>query len=392
MVRCLLAIASLCSLLPIVGLAQSHSPFPVDIVAGPPPQPVTVDGHVRLVYELHLTNFAPWPIEVTGLDVLGDGTRMLASYHREALEQLVVPVENLLGGTAPSTDNAGRVRVIGEGHSVVIFLNVTLDSGAVLPAELRHRFTFSITGSGGSRVEKTVNSVAVLVSQQPILVLQAPLRGRGWIAFNAYSNPVHRRSFNPVDGRIRIAERFAVDWMCIGPDGRLFRDDSKSNDNFYDYGAEVLAVADGRVSDLKDGFAENIGISDRNNRVVTLENIVGNYLTLDLGHGRFALYAHLQPGSLKVKLGDKVRTGQILGRLGNSGNSDEPHLHFQVMDANSPMGAEGIPYELETFTQLGLLDDPEMLDTGQSWRPTVKASPLVRRLEFPLDNAVLTFR
>jgi hypothetical protein len=160
-------------------------------------------------------------------------------------------------------------------------------------------------------------------------VVRAPVRGSAWIAFNALYNDTHRRAFVPVDGKERIAQRFAIDWMCLGPDGRLFHGDSKSNANFYDYGAEVLAVADAQISDLKDGLPENAGSNEPSTRHITLDNLVGNYLVLDLGHGRFALYAHLQPGSLKVKLGDKVKAGQVLARLGNSGNSDAPHLHFQ---------------------------------------------------------------
>jgi hypothetical protein len=222
-------------------------------------------------------------------------------------------------------------------------------------------------------------------------VLHAPLLGSAWVAFNGLSNADHRRSWVPVDGKVCIAQRFAIDWMRLGPDGRLFRSDSKSNANFYGYGAEVLAVADGRVSDLKDGLPENVGSNEQGTRAVTLDNIAGNYLILDLGQGRFALYAHLQPGSLRVKLGDKVTTGQVLARLGSSGNSDAPHLHFQLMDANSPLGAEGLPYELETFTQLGELDDPAMLDRGQPWRPQTKTPPVVHRREFTVDNAVVNF-
>jgi hypothetical protein len=67
----------------------------------------------------------------------------------------------------------------------------------------------------------------------------------------------------PVDGNVRIAQRFAIDWMPLGPDGRLFHGDSKSNANFYRYGAEVVAVADGRVSDLKDGIPENVAATSR---------------------------------------------------------------------------------------------------------------------------------
>jgi len=111
---------------------------------------------------------------------------------------------------------------------------------------------------------------------------------------------------------------------------------------------------------------------------------------LDLGNGHFVMYAHLQPGSLRVKLGEKVKSGQILALLGNTGNSDAPHLHFQMMDTNSPLGAEGIPYELRTFTQTGVIDDSDAIDAGKSWQP--KNPKVVKHeMEFPVDNAVVNF-
>src|SRR5262249_28422511 len=144
--------------------------------------------------------------------------------------------------------------------------------------------------------------------------------------------------------------------------------------------------------DLKDGLAENAGSNERSSREVTLDNVVGNYIVLDLGHGRFALYAHLIPGSLKVKAGGTVKAGDVLARLGNSGNSDAPHLHFQLMDANSPLASEGIPYELETFTELGMVaDEDALLDRGDAWHPKSGEAPIVRRREFPLDKSVVTF-
>jgi hypothetical protein len=135
-----------------------------------------------------------------------------------------------------------------------------------------------------------VDGSVVAVVHKPTPMLPAPLRGSAGIAFNAFFAYDHRRAFNPIDGRIRIAERFAIDWMRLGPDGRLFHRDSKVNTNFYGYGAEVLAVGDGRISDLKDGLPDNLGGTERNNRVITLDNIVGNYVILDLGHEHFALY------------------------------------------------------------------------------------------------------
>src|SRR5262249_8373941 len=126
-------------------------------------------------------------------------------------------------------------------------------------------------------------------------------------------------------------------------------------------------------------------------RLITLDNVVGDYITLDLGRGHFAVYAHLQPGSLKVKVGDRVRAGQVLALLGNSGNSDAPHLHFHLVDANSPLGAEGIPYAFEQFDQLGVAGDPDVFVAGGGWKAEAGAKPTPQRREFPLDNAVVAF-
>jgi murein DD-endopeptidase len=384
MIKRLLAGAVLALLLSLRGLAQSHSAFPVNIIAGPAPQPVMADGRTRLLYELHLTNFSASSIELLGLDVLGgDGASPVANYRGEALEKLLAAVG--------PTDSAGKVRTIGGGRSVVMFLDLTLDSGTHPPVELHHRLSLSIPRKSGGIIENTVNGPVIAVVQEPTPVLRSPLRGSAWVAFNAFSNTNHRRALVTVDGKIRIAQRFAIDWMCLGPDGRLFHSDSKSNASFYGYGAEVLAVADGRVSDLKDGLPENAGSNEQRAVNITLDTVTGNHLILDLGQGRFAVYAHLQPGSLQVKLGDKVKAGQVLARLGNSGNSDAPHLHFHLVDANSDMDAEGLPYELETFAQLGVLNDPAVLDNGQAWRPKVQTTPVVHGQEFPIDNAVMTF-
>ena len=92
-------------------------------------------------------------------------------------------------------------------------------------------------------------------------------------------------------------------------------------------------------------------------------------------------------------LGDHVKAGQPLALLGNSGNSDAPHLHFQLTDGNSPTVSEGIPYEFERFTQLGILDDEEaVLDHGQSWQPKSQENPVICRAEFPINEAVVSFR
>ena len=85
---------------------------------------------------------------------------------------------------------------------------------------------------------------------------------------------------------------------------------------------------------------------------MTLETVTGNSVVLQLGEDRFAFYGHLQPGSLRVKVGDRVKRGQLLGIVGNSGNSTGPHLHFHVADSPSPLAAEGVPYVIDAWDQL----------------------------------------
>ena len=200
----------------------------------------------------------------------------------------------------------------------------------------------------------------------------------------------HRRTLLVVNGKARIAQRFATDWTRIGADGLAFRGDPSKNANWSAYGTEVLAVANATVADVNDGIPENDPTADNKAVPITLDNAAGNYVILDLGNGYFALYAHLQPGRIRVKIGDKVKRGQVLALLGNSGNSDAPHLHFHITDGNSPLGAEGVPYVIESFEMEGILPSKGLLIEG-GWKPQPGAMIDKRRLEIPIENAVVRF-
>jgi murein DD-endopeptidase len=122
---------------------------------------------------------------------------------------------------------------------------------------------------------------------------------------------------------------------------------------------------------------------------INLETVGGNYIILDLGKGYFAFYAHLQPKSVRVKIGGKVRRGQVIALLGNSGQSDAPHLHFHIADAPSPLGAEGLPYVFGSFEVQGVLPSLRVLINGQGWKPIAPADK--RNLEIPSFNQVVRF-
>jgi murein DD-endopeptidase MepM/ murein hydrolase activator NlpD len=110
-----------------------------------------------------------------------------------------------------------------------------------------------------------------------------------------------------------------------------------------------------------------------------------------LGGGRYAFYEHLKHGSVTVKRGDRVKRGQVIGLLGNSGSSSSgPHLHFHVADAAAALGAEGLPYVFQNFEVLGAYEGVETFKTGERWQPFPAATGK-RSVELPAANSVIVF-
>jgi hypothetical protein len=161
---------------------------------------------------------------------------------------------------------------------------------------------------------------------------------------------VHRRTLIAIDGRIFSPERFAIDWDKIGPNGDTHHDGTTRNQNWWGYGEPVLAVADGEITSLQDGIPDNV---PRSLPPVTLDNIAGNYVVLRISPTRYVTYAHLQNGSVRVRLGERVRRGATLGLLGNSGQTTGAHLHLQVTDRNSVLESDGVPFVIARFIYLG---------------------------------------
>jgi murein DD-endopeptidase MepM/ murein hydrolase activator NlpD len=184
-------------------------------------------------------------------------------------------------------------------------------------------------------------------------VLGPPVEGANWLAADGPSNDQdnhHRRGIF-IDSWAVISRRYAIDWKQI-KNGAPFSGDPQDMRFYYAYGRAVLAVADGRVVTARDGLPDNVpghGESFHPAVPITIETVAGNTITLDLGGGQFAYYMQLQPGSLRVKAGDRVRRGQVLARIGSSGDAREPHLHFEVTTSSKPLAGEGVPYVIDRY-------------------------------------------
>ena len=182
-----------------------------------------------------------------------------------------------------------------------------------------------------------------------------------------------------VNGRAPTAQRFARDW-------------SSGSREMDTRGQEVLAVADGVVVEVKDGIPENEGRPTTALAVpITLETLLGNHVLLDIGDERFAVYAHLQPG-LSVGVGDRVKTGDLLGLVGNSGNSMGNHLHFQIVDRPSPLGGEGVPYVIDSFEVIGERFGRRDAESNAYRMEEESWDPELREREMPMEGAIVRFR
>ena len=357
--------------------ARTQRPIdvPVDVTIPTAPVVFKGSGKTHLVYELHITNFSRSPSLFTRLDVLTPGNNTpLVAYGADDLGGRVVRP-----GVAPTTTE--EKLTVGPGLRAITHLWLTFDVPTVAPKSIQHRLSFKV---GDYPEELSLTTAPFTVTASAPIVISPPLRGSEWLAVNGPSNTSgHRRALIPVGGGAHIAQRFAIDFVQLHPDGRSFNGDQKSNKAYRCYGAEALAVADGVVVATKDGIPENIPGATSRAVPITLETVGGNHVILDLGNGRFAFYAHLQPGTLRVKNGDKVRRGEVVGLVGNSGNSTEPHLHFHISNANSPLGSEGLPYAFASF---------EVQGKGRGWKPTTPpAAAEKRKNEMPLELEVVRF-
>lgn len=337
------------------------------------PIPVTSDGQAHLVYELRATNIGRSGYGVQRLEVTS-GDKTLASWDGPALRSIALRI-----------GEGGDGRIIGPGRQTLFYLIVSVPVGSV-PETLGHRIhtTHADSLEGPSRL--VVSGPAVTVDRTAPIKIQSPLKGGPWIAANGPGNlSGHRRTVIPIDGLGRIAQRFATDWIKLGPDGRAWQGDSTVNANWFGYGDSLVAVAAGTVVALKDGIIENVPFSPTMAVPITLETVAGNYVIIDLGGGNHAFYAHIVPGTVAVKVGDRVRPGQLVGLLGNSGNSTAPHLHFHIGDQPTPLGSEGIPFVLDEYVKLGAVEG-----IMSAWNN--RGSEVTVRGETPFQNHVVRFR
>ncbi|WAC05864.1 MAG: M23 family metallopeptidase [Methanoregula sp.] len=312
-----------------------------------PPIPVASTDGVNLAYELELKaandiTLAPEKVEVidpvTGKVIYtADGELLSALYHPASVPP-PTPAE-LQNGT-------GKVPV----PRISIWFVVSPDA---VPDRLSHRLTLNRTAAGLSPLTITGGDVAVQKGLAPVVV-GPPMQGPGWLAMETTSPLTHHfRAQITMNGVPRVPQRYAQDWILVDPaTGQAAHGNATLARNYYGFGKEIHAVAGGTVVDASDVLPDIETIYSA--PPATVATAAGNYVIVDIGNKKYACYAHMVNGSVRVKPGESVKEGQVLGLMGNSGNSDIPHLHFQVVtDKASFLGAEGYPHVYRSFNVIG---------------------------------------
>ena len=326
------------------------------------PSIARIDGQDLLVYELHATNFSARTLTIVSVEIVDAAT--------EARLARVDPAGamRLVGAASDGMPS------LGPGRRAVVYLSIPLAAGSA--RLLSHRIIFDAAREGAATERVAIAGGQLTLAAPATAELGAPLRGGPWTAvFLPDADNGHRRFPYAVSGRVRLPGRHAIDWMpALGFDPRSAGTSVAADGS----GADVLAVADGELVAVREPAAPGARPS--------VEDETGAMVVLRLPDGRYAHYQHLEP-VIPVRVGARVRRGQVIARVGSSGHVTQPHLHFHVADGIAPLDSEGLPYRLGAGRIVGRYATFEAFTGRQAWQPAA-ARPVDG---LPAANSVIVF-
>ena len=381
-------------------IAETPTPSPLLVHTTGLAQTVRLaDDRTHLVYELLFVNPSSLAVTVDSISILNADTGdVIAEMHGD-----------LLGSTLRLSLVDGSGTVLQPSQSGLMFVDAELAPDAPLPAFLRHRVSVSLAqpesrGTVDFGGVPAISSVAIpqetsfdtpllAVDAASPIVLAPPVRGADWLMFRGCCalTSSHRGTTEAFDGVLKIPERFAIDFIQLSDDGLLIDGAANEVASYRQYSQPVYAVADGRVVDARSTEPNQTpGVPPSG---LAQQVIGGNVVILDVGNGTFVYYAHLQRGSVMVERGDIVKAGDVVGLIGNSGNTFGPHLHMHVIDGPDPFASDGVPFVFSSFTGQGMLigDVFAIAFSGQSAPIDREAFAGVHELQYPLNNQVIDF-
>ena len=335
------------------------------------------DGMDHVEYELLVVSVFPEPVTLSSVTVLDPAGKELMRIEGDAL---AAATQTLFAKT--------ETPVIPASAAVSVDVDLIVPPDTV-PERVTHRIAYTLKADSELAVmvdSLEVDAPEVAINRQPAMLIKPPVTGEGWLVSSGCCKPnIHRDLRIAIDGvRIETAETFAIDWAKV-KNGRIFDGDGSKVEQHYAFGEDVLAVADGTVVSIQDGKPEttpNVPMIPE-----TKEDYGGNHVILEIAPNVFALYVHLHPGSLTVKVGEVVKAGAPLAKIGNTGPSVGPHLHFGLSDKPDFFAGRSLPFVFDSFTLVGAVD----FDTSEGDRVVIVPDSREVRLAYPLYGGIQNY-
>jgi hypothetical protein len=321
--------------------------------AGAPRYVLGSDRRLHIEYDLVITNALDVEAKLKSLVVTARGRRILR-LEGNALAAHTHQVSGI---------GAGGTLTVPASSTVVTLVDAVLPRSAArhLPERLANKIGYAVPAKTPLRVligSFTVAAPILRMGSRAPAVIAPPVRGSAWFDANGCCDPSlpHRSALLPANGTYVAFEMFAIDWIREVR-GVYFDGAGTKLSDYKSFGARIHAVAQGTVTSIENKRPEApINQSTIGNPTVTKpDHVSGNNVIEKIGPASYAVYAHLRPGSVRVRLGQRVRNGQVIGLLGNSGNSTFPHLHFSIQDGPDPLTSNSLPFVLDHYTFEGTI-------------------------------------
>lgn len=334
------------------------------------------DGREHVDYDLVISNLFTVPVRLDSVRVLAGGRGVL-TLKGKALADRTLAL-------------ASPTRTIGISSFVKMLVDVVLPRsfGRRVPRRLSETIRYSLPKHAPAKAiigSTVVRGPIVRMDPRKPIRIASPLYGSGWLnSSGCCADPTseHRTLVLPADGSLRTPEMFAIDWIReVG--GAFYKGDGKKLADWPDFGVPIHAVANGTVVAAINNRPEvpPFTETDNNPTVRKPQDFSGNYVVERIAPGHYAVYVHMQTGSVRPKVGQRLRTGQVIGLLGNTGNTTGPHLHFGIQDGPNILTSNSLPFEIPSFTvQGGTATGPRpgtIIVTGKPHRAT-SSEPLIR--------------
>lgn len=338
-------------------------------------------GLIHCSYELQLANNYNLPLTLTKIELFDPNHRDTALFTFDSrfiqsnIQRPGAPISQ------PSTLFEG-------GQFGLVNLSFSLPNKEQ-PNHLFHKLHFTAHLGADKNKDIHVEKAFIQFPEVSPIVLSPPFQNGNWM----YMTDGHKNTRELTEGKASYAQRYASDWVYLEKDGRFVHGPRNQNSSFLSYGKDILAVANGVVLEIQDSIPDNPGEGNERATKINRYSLSGNHLVLDIGNQILAVYAHLIPGSFKVKTGDKVQVGDVLASLGNSGESEGPHLHFHLeTKTNWVLGGEGIPYHFKSYQEMVRFETAINLDSLFSGThihlPEMGAK---KQNEFPMGTGIVRF-